>query len=67
MLAYYAIATNMALYLEQNNLGRTGIAETVVAFTTVGDMTTSLLLVHLKAALKRFIIPVMLLGSNIYK
>lgn len=65
MLAYYAIATNMALYLEQNNLGSAGITGTVVAFTTVGGMTTSLLLVHLEAALKRFIIPVMLLGMGL--
>ena len=65
MLAYYAIATNMALYLEQNNLGSAGIAGTVVSFTTVGGMTTSLLLVHLEATLKRFIIPVMLLGMGL--
>lgn len=65
MLAYYAIATNMALYLEQNNLGGASVAGTVVAFTTVGGMTTSLLLVHLEAALKRFIIPVMLLGMGL--
>ncbi len=65
MLAYYSIATNMALFLEQNNLGGATLAGTIVAFTTVGGMITSLLLVQLEFALQRYIIPVMLLGMGI--
>lgn len=64
MLAYYAIATNMALYLNQNNLGGAGTAGTVVAFTTVGGMITSLLLVHIESLFKKFVIPIMLLGMG---
>ncbi len=62
MLAYYSIATNIALYLDQNDLGGATLAGTVVSFTTVGGMITSLLLVQLEVALKKFIIPVMLFG-----
>lgn len=62
MLAYYSIATNIALYLEQNDFGGATLAGTVVSFTTVGGMITSLLLVQLEVALKKFIIPVMLFG-----
>jgi len=65
MLAYYSVATNMALYLEQNELGGAAIAGTVVSFTTVGGMITSLLLVYLEMALKKFIIPVMLCGMGV--
>ena len=65
MLAYYSIATNMALYLEQNRLGGATIAGTVVAFTTVGGMITSLLLVKIELALKKFVIPVMLFGMGL--
>lgn len=65
MLAYYSIATNMALFLEQNNLGGATIAGTIVAFTTVGGMITSLLLVQLEIILKKYIITVMLLGMGI--
>ena len=64
MLAYYSVATNIALYLEQNQLGGATIAGTVVAFTTVGGMTTSLFLVQLELILKRFVIPVMLLSMG---
>lgn len=60
MLAYYAIATNIALYLEQNELGNAALAGTIVSFTTVGGMITSLLLVQIEVALKNYIIPVML-------
>lgn len=62
MLVYYAVATNMALYLEQNNLGGAALAGTVVAFTTVGGMITSLFLVRIELTLKRFVIPIMLAG-----
>src|SRR5699024_10103503 len=64
MLAYYSVATNIALYLEQNQLGGATIAGTLVAFTTVGGMTTSLFLVQLELILKRFVIPVMLLSMG---
>lgn len=60
MLAYYAIATNIALYLEQNALGNAALAGTIVSFTTVGGMITSLLLVQIEVTLKNYIIPVML-------
>src|SRR5699024_10990503 len=65
MLAYYSVATNMALYLEQSELGGAAIAGTVVSFTTVGGMITSLLLVYLEMALKKFIITVMLCGMGV--
>lgn len=65
MLAYYSISTNMALYLEQNSLGGASLAGTVVAFTTVGGMITSLILVHLESILKKFVIPAMLLSMGL--
>src|SRR5699024_10016588 len=64
MLAYYSIATNIALYLDQNNLGGATLSGTVVSFTTVGGMITSLLLVRIELALKKFLIPVMLFGMG---
>src|SRR5699024_8444312 len=65
MLAYYSIATNIALYLEQNSLGGSAIAGTVVSFTTVGGMITSLFLVQIELTFKKFVIPVMLSGMGI--
>lgn len=65
MLAYYSVATNMALFLEQNNLGGTALAGSVISFTTIGGMFTSLSLVRLEKLFKRFIIPIMLLGMGI--
>lgn len=65
MLAYYAVATNMALYLEQTNLGGPALAGAVVSFVTIGGMITSLLLVQIESILKRFLIPVMLLTMGI--
>lgn len=65
MLAYYSIATNMALYLEQNELGGTALAGTVVSFTTVGGMITSLFLVQIELTFKKYVIPVMLFGMGI--
>src|SRR5699024_1913121 len=62
MLAYYSISTKIALFLEQNKIGGATLAGLVVSFTTVGGMITSLSLVHIEMALKKFVIPVMLLG-----
>lgn len=61
MLVYYAIATNMAIYLEESQLGGAKTAGIVISFTTVGGILTSLILVRLEMALKRFLIPVSLL------
>ncbi|CAM3262235.1 MFS transporter [Filibacter tadaridae] len=65
MLAYYSIATNIALYLEQSALGGAALAGTVVSFTTVGGMITSLLLVQIELTFKKFAIPVMLFGMGV--
>lgn len=61
MLVYYAIATNMALYLEQSKLGGSQTAGLVIAFTTVGGMITSMILVRLEMLLKGLLIPISLL------
>src|SRR5699024_681947 len=55
MLSYYSVATNIALYLEQNSLGGATLAGTIVSFTTVGGMITSLLLVRIDMTLKNFL------------
>lgn len=65
MLAYYSIATNIAIYLEQSHLGGTTLAGTVISFTTVGGMITSLLLVQIESAFKKLVIPIMLLGMGV--
>lgn len=65
MLAYYSIATNIAVYLEQSSLGGAALAGTVVSFTTVGGMITSLFLVQVELLLKQYIIPVLLLGMSL--
>src|SRR5699024_939521 len=52
MLAYYSISTNIALFLEHNEIGCAMLAELVVYFTTVRVMITSLSLVHIEMALK---------------
>lgn len=65
MLAYYAVATNMALYLEQTNLGGPALAGTIVSFATAGGMITSLLLVQIIAILKKYLVPVALLAMGI--
>lgn len=65
MAAYYAVATNMALYLEQTNLGGPALAGTIVSFATVGGMVTSLFLVQVIVILKKYIIPTMLLAMGI--
>lgn len=61
MLVYYAITTNMAIYLEESNLGGSEIAGIVIAFSTVGGMITSVILVRLEMLLKQYIIPVAIL------
>lgn len=58
MLVYYSVATNMALYLEQSNIGGSALAGTVISFTTVGGMITSLTLIQLQDILKSYIMPI---------
>src|SRR5699024_4673707 len=65
MLAYYSVATNIALYLEQNSLGGATLAGTIVSFTTVGGIITSLLLVRIEMTLNNFLFADMLLGMGI--
>src|SRR5699024_3342478 len=65
MLAYYSIATNIAVYLEQSELGGAAIAGTIVSFTTVGGMITSLFLVQVELLFKQYIIPVLLFGMSL--
>ncbi|WP_432352923.1 MFS transporter [Sporosarcina sp. A2] len=64
MLAYYAIATNMALYLEQSQLGSSKTAGIVMSFTTVGGMITSLLLIRLQVFFKKYLMVVALLAMG---
>lgn len=61
MLVYYAIATNMAIFLEESNLGGSQTAGLVISFTTVGGMITSIILVRLEMAFKQFLIPISIL------
>lgn len=61
MVAYYSIATSMALYMEQNEIGGTALAGTIISFTTIGGMITSLTLVHIEDLLKKYALHVMLL------
>lgn len=65
MLAYYAVATNMALYLEQSQLGSSRTAGLVMSFTTVGGMITSLILVRLEIIFKKYLMSVALLAMGI--
>src|SRR5699024_10917682 len=65
MLIYYSIATNIALYLTENNIGRSDLAGIVGACTTTGGMLTSMLLIQAKSEFKRYIIPVMLVCMSI--
>lgn len=65
MLAYYSVATNIALYLKQSDLGGSVLAGIIVSLTTFGGMVTSLLLVQLVSILKKFLVPVMLLFMSI--
>ena len=61
MLVYYAIATNMAIYLEESSLGGSQTAGLVISFTTVGGMITSIILVRLEMTLKEYLIPISIL------
>lgn len=61
MLVYYAVSTNIALYLEQNNLGDSAVAGMTVSFAAVGGMLTSFFLVPVMNFFKKHLIPVMLL------
>lgn len=65
MLVYYSVATNMALYLEQSNIGGSELAGTVISFTTVGGMITSLTLIQLQDILKSYIMPISLFVMGI--
>lgn len=65
MLAYYAVATNMALYLEQSQLGNSKTAGLVISFTTVGGMITSLTLVRLQFLFKDYLMSAALLSMGI--
>lgn len=65
MLAYYAVATNMALYLEQSQLGSSKTAGLVMSFTTVGGMITSIILVRLEVLFKNYLIPAGLLSMGL--
>lgn len=60
MLAYIAIATNMALFLEQDNLGGSKIAGFVISFSTVGGLMTSVTLVRLRSVFKDHLLAVSL-------
>lgn len=65
MLIYYSIATNIALYLKENNIGGSDLAGIVGACTTIGGMLTSMLLIQVESVFKRYIIPVMLVCMSI--
>ncbi len=65
MLAYYAVATNMALYLEQSSLGDSQTAGLVMSFTTVGGMITSMLLIRLQTVFKTYLIAAAILSMGI--
>lgn len=65
MLAYYAIPTNIAIYLKNNEFGGPSLAGTVVSLTTVGGMITSLLLVQIEELLVKAVIPAALFVMGI--
>lgn len=60
MLAYIAIATNMALFLEQDGLGGSKIAGFVISFSTIGGLITSVTLVRLRSFFKDHLLAVSL-------
>ncbi len=64
ILAYYALSTNMALFLEEANLGGPALAGMAVSFAAVGGMITSFFLVPIMGFFKVFLIPVMLLAMG---
>lgn len=65
MLAYYAIATNMALYLEQSQLGSSKTAGIVMSFTTIGGMITSLILIRLQVLFKKYLMAAAILAMGL--
>lgn len=65
MLAYIAVATNMALFLEQSNLGGSKIAGFVISFSTVGGLITSVTLVRLRSLFKDYLMSVSLFVMGI--
>lgn len=65
MLAYFSVATNMAIFLEENDLGESRLAGIIISFTTIGGMVTSILLVQIQALFKTYTVTVMLVGMNI--
>lgn len=60
MLAYIAIATNMALFLEQSNLGGSKVSGFVIDFSTVGGLITSINIVKLQNVFKAYLMAVSL-------
>ncbi len=64
MLAYYALSTNIALFLEQANMGGSALAGVSVSFAAVGGMITSFFLVPIMGFFKVYLIPVMLLAMG---
>lgn len=65
MLAYYAVATNMALYLVQSKLGSSQTAGLVMSFTTIGGMFTSLALVRLQDLFRSFLMAAGILSMGV--
>ena len=65
MLAYYAVSTNIALYLEQANFGGSALAGMTISFAAVGGMITSFFLVPVMEFFKKYLIPVMLLAMSV--
>src|SRR5699024_3565092 len=65
MLIYYSIATNIALYLKENNIGGSDLAGIVGACTTIGGMLTSMLLIQVESVFRGYIIPVQLVCRSI--
>lgn len=65
MIANFAIQTNMALFLEQNNIGGPSLAGVVISFITVGGMLTNLFLARLDELFGKYFITMMLLGMGI--
>lgn len=65
MLAYYAVATNMAIFLEQNNIGNATLTGIIVSLTTVGGMITSLLIVQIEFFFKKYVLHSMLFSMGL--
>lgn len=65
MVAYYAIPTNIALFLDQNDIGGSTLAGSVVSFAQLGGMITSIFLAQIESAFKKFTVPIMLFGMGL--